>query len=160
MSHSSLNDLYDATEEDLLYGIGLLAQDELQPVPIVCIHYTMWSRDQLSIVRDACRSGVALNITTRPDGLADLHIATHQRLAIQTRDSEHTSVLKAPAWDANLEAISETVVHQFEAERRRLGGYVLLMQTPELEFLTAVDAAGGALLGPIQPRSMPIPTGT
>jgi hypothetical protein len=161
MSHSSLNDLYDATEENLLYAVGLLAQDELEPVPIVCIHYTRWSREQLSVVRESCRDGLVLSITRRPDGLCDLHISTRQRLAIQTRDGEHTRVLNAPDWDAHLEAVNETVISQFEAGRQQVGGYLLLMQTPDWEFLTAVeDTPERFIAHHVRPRSPPVPPAT
>ena len=69
-------------------------------------------------------------------------------------------MLRAPAWDADLEGIDEQVVRRFEAARRRLGGYLLLMQTFECEFLSAVDSASKpAQIGPVVSRSFPIPTG-
>lgn len=70
-------------------------------------------------------------------------------------------MLRAPAWDANLERIDERVVCRFEADRRRYGGFLLLVQTPEWEFLVAVaNERGMTSLGPICTRSFPAPLGS
>ena len=46
MNPRILEELYDATEEGLLYGIGLLALPDQQPTPFVHIHYRDWSREK------------------------------------------------------------------------------------------------------------------
>ncbi|MCK4516679.1 MAG: hypothetical protein KAU31_15570, partial [Spirochaetaceae bacterium] len=73
------------------------------------------------------------------EGTRDLHVGTRERIGIQAKQDGHTSVLRAPAWDAHLEGVDEQVVRQFETDRRRIGGFLLLVQTPEWEFLTAAD---------------------
>ncbi len=160
MNHRILEDLYDATEEDLLYGVGLMALPDQEPAPFIHIHYRDWPRQKLEIVRESFRSGLVLTFTCQTEGTRDLHVSTRERVAVQAREGDHTSVLRAPAWDAHLEGIDGQVVRQFEADRRRLGGYLLLMQTPAWEFLTAVDdTCDSTHVGRVMPRSFPMPTG-
>ena len=160
MNHRILEDLYHATEEDLLYGIGLLALPNKEPAPCIHIHYRGWSREKLEIVRESFRAGLILTSMTRADGASDVRISTRERIGIQTQQDGHTSMLQAPAWDARLAEINERVTRQFEAGSRRYGGFLLLMQTPKWEFLAAVsEACGETTLGPILPRSLPVPSG-
>jgi hypothetical protein len=50
MTHAALQDLYDATEEDLLFGIGLLDLPDQAPAPYIHVHYCGWSREKLEVV--------------------------------------------------------------------------------------------------------------
>ena len=158
MNHRILEDLYDATEEDLLYGVGLLALPDQEPAPFIHIHYRDWPREQLEIVRESFRAGLVLTIGKPVGGVCSVHISTREYVAVQATEGDHTSVLRAPAWDAHLEGIAEQVVRRFEVDRRRYGGFLLLLQTRKLEFLTAVeDAAGLVNVGPILRRSLLTP---
>ncbi len=160
MNHRILEDLYDATEEDLLYGIGLLGLPDQEPAPFIHIHYRDWSREQLEIVRESFRGGLVLTLSCRAEGTRDLHVSTRECVAVQAREGDHTSVLRAPAWDAHLEGIDEQVVSRFEADRRRCGVFLLLMQTPEWESLSVVDDADRSpAVGTVQRASFPIPSG-
>ena len=160
MNHRVLEDLYDATEEDLLYGIGLLALPNEEPAPCIHIHYRGWSREKLEIVRESFDEGLILVCGTRADGRRDLYLGTRQTISVQAEQDGHTSMLRAPAWDARLSQIDASVVGQFETNRRRYGGFLLLVQTPEWEFFTAADdGSGQARSGEIVPRSMPVPLG-
>ena len=160
MSHRILESLYDATEEELLYGVGLLALPDQEPAPFIHIHYRDWSREKLEIVRESFREGLILTIGRSIAGVRDLHVSTRERIDIQTTQDGHTSVLRAPAWDARLEGIAEHVVQRFQTGWQRLCGFLLLMQTPVWEFLTAVnDTRDSTHIGHVTPRSFPVPTG-
>ena len=158
MNHQILENLYDATEEDLLYGVGLLALPDQEPTPFIHIHYRSWSREQLEIVRESFRGGLVLTFSRRTDKTRDLHVSTRECVAVQATGGDHTSVLRAPAWDAHLAGIDCDVVQRFESDRMRLAGFLLLMQTPDWEFLSAVnDATGRVPIGPIRRRSFNVP---
>ena len=158
MNHVSLGDLYRATEEDLLYGIGRLALPGQDLAPFIQIHYRDWSREKLEIVRESFRAGLNLVVGSAPDGACHVHVSTQERVAVHVEQGEHTSVLRAPAWDAHLTGIDEQVVHWFEIDRRRFGGFLLLMQTPEGEFRASTSNAGGRVrAAAVQPRSFPVP---
>jgi hypothetical protein len=158
MNQRILEDLYDATEEDLLYGVGLLALPEQEPAPFIHIHYRDWSREQLEVVRESCRGGLVLTFSRRAEDTRDLHLSTRERIGIQASESGRTSALHAPAWDAHLTGVGKQVVRRFESGRRRCGGFLLLMQTREREFLTAVDdLTSRTAVGVIQPRALPGP---
>ena len=65
--------------------------------------------------------------------------------------------LRAPAWDAQLEDVEERAFRLSEANRKRYGGFLLLLQTPEGEFLTVVDdGSGRTMVGAVLARSMPM----
>ena len=158
MNHRALEDLYDATEEDLLYGVGLLALPDQEPAPFIHIHYRDWPRAQLEIVRESFRGGLVLTLSSRTEKTRDLHVSTRECVAVQATEGDHTSVLHAPAWDAHLEGIDEQVVRRFEADRQRCAGFLLLVQTPEWEFFTAAYEAGNrTIVGPVGQRSTPVP---
>ncbi len=160
MNHRILEDLYDATEEDLVYGIGLLALPDREPAPYIHIHYRDWSRRKLEVVRESFRGGLVSTVTEPVNGFCDVHLSTRERIGIQAERDGHTSVLRAPAWDAHLTRIDEHVARRFDADSRRYGGFLLLVQTPEWEFLAAVaNARGETTLGTVQPRSMSVPSG-
>lgn len=114
MNHRILEDLYRATEEDLLYGIGLLALPDQDPAPIIHIHYRNWSREKLEIVRESFRGGLVLTFSCQTGGTRDLHISTRERVAMRATEGDHTSILRAPAWDAHLGGIDDQVVRRFK----------------------------------------------
>ncbi len=158
MNHRALEDLYDATEEDLLYGVGLLALPDQEPAPFIHIHYRDWSREQLEIVRESFQAGLVLTFSCRAEGARDLHVSTRECVAVQATKGDCTSVLRAPAWEAHLEGINEEVVRRFEADRQRYGMFLLLVQTPEWEFFTAAYEAGNrTIVGPVGQCSTPVP---
>ena len=160
MNSQDLGELYEATGEHLLFAIGALLVPGHEPAPYVHILYRDWSREKLEVVRQSFHQGLILASGKRPQGGHDLYISTRETISLQAEDGGHTSVLRAPAWDAHLPQVDEEAVQVFEANRRRTGGFVLLLQTPEWEFLTAVDdAQGGTTVGPIERRSLPMPAG-
>ena len=67
------------------------------------------------------------------------------------------TIMRAAAWDAQLADVEAVAFRVFEEARRRRGHYVVLMQTPEWEFLTGVKPDGSTLLGEIQQQSFPTP---
>jgi hypothetical protein len=160
MNSQDLGELYEATGEDLLFAIGALLVSGQEPAPYIHVFYRDWSREQLEVVRESFRKGLILVRGKRPKGGYDLYIGTRETISLQAKDGGHTSVLRAPAWDAHLAEVNEEAAQVFEANRRRTGGFLLLLQTPEWEFLTAVDdARGGTTVGPIEKRSLPMPDG-
>ena len=160
MNTQDLDKLYQATSEDLLFAIGALLVPGQEPSPCIHILYRHWSREKLEVVRESFRDGLILVSGKRTRGGYDLYIGTRETIVLQAEDGGHTAVLRAPAWDAHLAEVNEEAVQLFEANRKRSGGFLLLIQTPEWEFLTAVDdAQGGTTVGPIEKRSVPMPTG-
>jgi hypothetical protein len=154
--NNDLRQLYESTEEDLLYGIGLIQLMEAEPTPFIHIHYRDWSREKLEIVRESFKGGLILVSAERKPGRHYVYIGTKETIAIQHRKGEHTSILRAPAWDAHLKDVEERAFRLFEANRQRHRGFLLLAQTPNREFLTAVDDADDRItVGAILPRSMP-----
>ena len=159
MNNDDLHSIYESTEEDLRYGIGMLALPNQRPVPVIQICYKDWSHEKLEVVRESFRDGLILVSGRRPDATRDFYVGTRERIAIQSEESGHTSVLRAPAWDAHLEYVDEAAALRFEAERKRYGGFLLLIQTPELEFLTAVDDVRDRThVGVVLPASSVMPT--
>lgn len=129
-----------------------------RPVPFIQIHYHSWSREKLEIVSESFRAGLVLTIGRPVGGFCDLHISTREQIDIRVNQDGHTSVLRAPAWDANLGGIDEQLVRRFEAERQRHGGFLLLMQTGESMFLAIVeDASDRIVVGVIRPRPLAEP---
>ena len=158
--NNRLRELYESTEEDLLFGIGLLALPDREPAPFIQIFYRDWSREKLEIVRESFKSGLILVSAERKAGLHHFYIGTRETVALQQKRGEHTSVLRAPAWDAHLADVEEQALQLFEINRRSRRGFLLLLQTPEWEFLTAVDEASpDTTVGPIRERSFPMPQG-
>jgi len=159
--NNPLNKLYEATGEDLRYGIGTLNVPGRSPVPYVHIHYADWSRDKLEVVRETFAGGLTTSIHRHPDGDLHVHLATRQRVAIECHESGRVDILRAPAWDACLGHLAASAFVVFDDERRRSGGFLLLVQTPEWEFLSAITEPGmKCVAGPIQPRSFPLPPET
>ncbi len=159
MRHS-LRELYESTEEDMTFGVGLIQLPDAEPAPYIHVFYQDWSREKLEVVSESSKSGLILVSAERKPGLHHLYIGTRETIALQQTEGEHTSVLKAPAWDTHLADVEGQAFRQFEINRKRHGGFLLLLQTPEWEFLTAVeDPDDQTVVGPIQERSLPIPSG-
>ena len=158
MNNKHLEDLYQATEEDMLFALGLLALPGLQPGPYIHIHYRNWTREMLEVVRESFTNGLILESKGK-QGKYDLFLQTCERIALQAKENGHTSVLRAPAWDAQLADVDGAAVERFEANRARCGNSVLLVQTPDSEFLTTVFAPRStAGTGRIERRIMPVPS--
>lgn len=137
--NSKLRRLYDASEEDMTYGIGVLDLGTGPPAPIIRIRYRGWSRAKLEIIRESFRSGIILSSARRNSGLYHACLGTRETMTIEHAEGEHTDVLRAPAWDAHLADIDGAAFAVFDTDRRRRGGFLLLMQAGEWEFLTVVD---------------------
>ena len=153
-----LHKLYDATAEDLLFGIGRLVLPDCRPAPCIQIHYTTWSLEKLDVVRGSFRDGLLLTSQQCPAGAYDLSIATRQWVTLQSERNGHTSLLRGPAWDAVLEGVEREAFGVFERGRRAFGGFLLLMQASCWEFMTGVDESKDtATVGVIVPRTTSVP---
>ena len=109
---NELKDLYDASAQDLRFGIGLIAHEECEHIPIICIQYMDWPREVLEAVRDSMRSGIKLNRCQRGDGRIDLILETRERAQLSGCDGDHTGIIRFPSWDARLEGIEPAVLLQ------------------------------------------------
>ncbi len=153
-----LEQLYRATEEDVLYGIGVVAAPGCRAVPFIQCCYRQWTQEQLGLVREAFQAGLVVTVGRPAGGTCDVHISTRARVAVQARQAGQTSVLRAPAWDAHLAAVDDPVVRRFETGRLVCGGFVLIVQAAEWEFITAVDDGHDrTVVGPVTARSYPLP---
>lgn len=147
---SKLRQLYDASEEDMTYGIGAIDMGTGPPAPLISIRYRGWLRQKLEIVRDSIKSGVILSSARRESGTYHAYLGTREMITVQQAEGEHTAVLRAPAWDAHLRDVDGAAFEIFDANRRRRGGFLLLVQAGEREFITAVDEANDrAIVGAI-----------
>ncbi len=154
MHNRDLQSLYDTTEEDLRYGIGLLAIPGRGPVPLIGVHYSDWPWDKLEMIRLSLHEGIVLSKNAKADGKFDIHLATRHKIVIQSECRGHTSVLRAPAWNAHLTGVDAKVFRRFEDGRRKCGGFLLLVQAGEWEFTALVNDGGRRpQVGPIMPRS-------
>jgi hypothetical protein len=152
--------LYEATAEDLLFGIGSLQLPEVGLVPLIHVHYPLWSREELELVRQSFYGGLILVSGRRSGQLLDVYIATKERIVLQAQKDGQTDVLRGPAWDARLASVTETVFALFNVQRKQYGGFLLLVQTPQWEFLAAVDErTDHTHVGSILPQSLPVPSG-
>lgn len=157
---NDLEKLYESSAEDMVFGIGLLRLPGTEPTPYVQVFYKDWTREKLEVVRESFKSGLILVSAERRPGVHHLFIGTREQIALQQERDGHTSVLHAPAWDAHLAGIEGPAFQAFEIHRRRCGGFLLVVQTPEWECLTAVEeAADRTEVGPVQKRSLPMPPG-
>jgi hypothetical protein len=153
-----LRQLYDATEEDMKFGIGVINLGTGPPAAIISIEYDNWSRLNLELVREAFKPGIILVSAQRTPSLQVAYVATRERLSIQHTLGEHKSLLRAPAWDARLLDIDNAAFGVFDIHRQRRGGFLLLLATREWEFLTAVDEVKNqAIVGGILPRTTEVP---
>ncbi len=158
--HNELERLYENTVEDLLFGIGTIQLPNAKSVPIIQICYKDWSHQNLEVVRESFRDGLILTRGKRRTGAREVYLATRLRMALQAEADGHTAVLKAPAWDAHLADVEEPAFRIFEAGRQRFGGYLLVVQTAEREFLTVYDdARDRTTVGVVLPSSLPCPSG-
>jgi len=147
-----LRRLYDACEEDMRFGIGTIRLGTDPPMPIICVVFRDWSRAQLEIVRDTFQAGINLTHLETGGGVHQLRLATREIVSIEHTDGGDTSVLRAPAWDAQLAGIDGKAFCLFDEERQRQRGFLLLTQTDTWEFLTALDEARDrAVVGVIRP---------
>jgi hypothetical protein len=152
--------LYESTAEDLLFGMGSLRLPNVGLVPLIHVHYPLWSREELELIRQSFYGGLILVSGRRSGQLLDVYIATKERIVLQAQKDGQTDVLRGPAWDARLASVTETVFAMFNAQRQSYGGFLLLVQTPALEFLAAVDETNDHThVGSILPQSLPIPSG-
>ena len=160
MNNHNLEGLYRSTEEDMQFAIGLIRLPGAPPAPILQIRYRDWTREKLEVIRESFTDGLILVNGKRKDGKYDLFIGTREQVALQAEENGHTSVLRGPAWDAHLPNIDVSVVREFEANRTRYGGFLLLVQTAEWEFLTVVDDADDrTIVGAVEPpRPARLPT--
>jgi len=153
-----MKELYESTAEDLLFGIGVLQMPGCRPAPYIHVHYRDWPREKLDVVRESFQSGIILVSARRKSGVHDVYIATRERAAVQCRENGKTSVLRCPAWNAHLESVEHKVFAFFERSKQAFGGFLLLLQTPEWEFMTGVDEIrDSAAVGVILPREMEMP---
>ena len=90
---SLLKAMYEASEQDLLYGIGLVGVEGSLPVPMIQCFYRSWSEEMLRVIAETLRSGVELSL--RPDRV---YLATKERIEGREYDGRDTSSLRAPAW--------------------------------------------------------------
>jgi len=158
VNNRDLEQLYEATAEDLLFAMGTMVVPGGRPSPYIHVFYQDWAREKLEVVREAFSGGLVLTTGKNPRGGYGIYIATRELISIQGEQNGHTSVLRAPAWDARLEQVEGVAVHVFETNRKWCGGFLLLLQTPEWEFVTAVDDSNGNTTpGPIGKRSQPMP---
>jgi hypothetical protein len=158
MKPENLEDLYRSIEEAVFYGIGTFILPGRDPVAYVHVHYPDWPRDHLELVRESFAPGLVVRTDEHADGTADLIVATREQVTIQTDEDGETFVLRGPAWDVCLENVDRGVLRDFDALRRRRGGFFLLLQTPAWEFPTSVPFREGRVhVGDILPRVLPMP---
>ncbi len=110
------------------------------------------------MVRDTLRGGVTLTCTQRTSGRCDLCLAARDQVRLTCAAGGETSVLRGPAWNAQLDDVEGEVYRWFEAQRARHGGFVLLIQTPDWEFMVGVEwGLRNPLIGDTQPRRVEMP---
>jgi len=143
--------LYQATEQDLRYGLGVFVSPEGQ-IPVIQIHQPAWPRELLMAVREALADGIELVCQAAPDGTAQLHLSARQQVELRCQRDGQTFVLQAPAWDAQLAGIAPQVAADFLAGCQRLGRYQLVLATPAWSCQISVRyPSGGTQLGAIEP---------
>ena len=154
--------LYEATSDDLLYGIGVTLGvgdgPEDQVVPTIAIAQPRWSRQWLELVRSTFGDGLTITANAVSGGTCNIYLATRLLVTVSLQRGDDTDVLRGPAWDARLDGIEQEAFSTFELGRRVLGGFLLVMQTGRWEFTTGVEEiSGSATVGPIVPRTTAIP---
>jgi hypothetical protein len=112
--NSRLRRLYEASEEDMRFAIGTMQQGTDLPMPIICIVYRDWSREQLKIVRESFHAGITLTHQEHGPGVHQIRLATLETITIEQAEGGHTSVLRAPAWDADLVGIDGAALRAFD----------------------------------------------
>lgn len=66
--NNDLTKLYESTEEDMSYGIGLIQLTDAEPAPFIHIHYRDWSREKLEVVRESFKDALILVSAERRPG--------------------------------------------------------------------------------------------
>jgi hypothetical protein len=140
-----LRTLYDTSAEHMTYGIGTMDLGVGPPAPIIMIQHGDWSREKLKMIRESFKGGIILTCSEHKPGVHHIHLATREVLTFEHAESEHTSVLRAPAWDAHLADVDHAAFRVFEAHCRQRGGFLLLVQAHTWEFLTVVDDGRGTV---------------
>lgn len=121
---------YESPEEDRIYGVGLIQLTGAESTPFVHVHYCDRSRAKLEVVREWFQGELILISTERKRGQHHVSIGTREMIGVQQREGAHTSILRAPAWDAHLVSVEDRAFRRFEADRRRHGGYRLEDPSP------------------------------
>ncbi len=154
VSKSILKAMYEASEQDLAYGIGLIGvAGAALPVPMIQCFYRGWSEEMLRVIAGTLRGGVELSLK-----LDQVYLATRERIEGREYDGRDTSILRAPAWDARLEGPDPETVRLFDVNSDALAHFVLILQTPESECVAIVHKpTGETQVGPVQPPSLPAP---
>ncbi len=152
--NQKLQELYESTAEEIIFGVGEMCLPNCRPAPYIHIFYKDWSRTKLELVRGSFKNRLILVSAKRPDNTYDMFIATGEKITLRHCQKGHTSVLRAPAWSAHLDRVEAAAVDRFEVQRNQYGGFLLLVQTPEWEFVTAInDPSGNTVIRSIQPVS-------
>jgi hypothetical protein len=152
-----LKDLYDTSAQDLRFGIGVMAGNDGEHVPVICIHYSDWPKEMLEAIRKSMRSGITISRIVRDDGSFDLSLATRERSEVRARNDHETGIIRFPSWDARLECIEVGVLEEFDRGRDSLGRFLLIVQTDRWAFEGVMTEGGTIKLGNIQPKSVSIP---
>jgi hypothetical protein len=154
VNKSILKAMYEASEQDLAYGIGLIGvEGAALAVPMIQCFYRGWCQEMLRVVTETLRGGVELSL--KPD---QVYLATRERIEGREYDGRDTSILRAPAWDACLEDPDPEAVQLFDANSDALAHFVLILQTPEWECVTIVRKPTGVTrVGPVQSPTLPAP---
>ena len=142
MTHDVLNRLYDATEDDFTFMIGVLETDT---VPVICLTYPNWTREQLELVRESFASGIQLTLAHER---REVYVCTKERVQLEVRDTADRSVLQGPAWDARLENVEPEVARRLEAA----GRLILVLQGRRWRFMTEVTTLGCVKPHPVRSR--------
>lgn len=151
---SSLKTMYEASEQELRYGIGLLGtEDMVMPVPMFLCFYRDWTQETMGAVATALKGGVELSFSSD-----HVYLASRDRIEGREHHGTDTSILRAPAWDASLENPDPHAVRRFDAHSDALGYFLLILQTPDWECVTIVHKSSGATqVGAVQPPKLPAP---
>ena len=84
MNNRNLEQLYEATAEDLLFAMGTMVVPGGRPSPYIHVFYRNWTREKLEVVRDTFRGGLVLTVGKQPAGRGDLHIATREVISLES----------------------------------------------------------------------------
>ena len=152
-----LTELYDASAQDLRFGIGVMVGADDEQLPVISIYYATWPKEMLEVVRESMRCGITLDRVQRRDGLVDLILATRERSEVHARDHQQTEVIRFPSWDTRLEGIESNVVEHFDRGRQLLERFLLIVQTDRWMFESVVTMDGTIKMSHLQAASIRIP---
>jgi hypothetical protein len=85
MNTINLKQLYDATEEDMQFGIDIVQGSGPKLTPLIWIYYPSWSRERFEIVRASLKSGSILVSSKRAGGFRDLGTARRENVTVRIR---------------------------------------------------------------------------